>query len=62
MLLCAAAGLGWLGWAGLAGLGWAGPVTPSSEQQTGPRGWGNSERGGELGSADSVTAQMSPVI
>ena len=33
-----------LGWAGLAGLGWAGPVTPSSEQQTGPRGWGNSER------------------
>ena len=57
-----------LGWTGLgwAGLDWAGPVTPSSEQQTGPRGWGNSERGGgELGSADTtdtVTAQMSPVI
>ena len=52
-----------LGWAGLdwAGLGWAGDAVIRTTNWAARLGELR-ERGGELGSADTVTAQMSPVI
>ena len=48
-----------LGW---AGLGWAGDAVIRTTNWAARLGELRERGGGELGSADSVTAQMSPVI
>ena len=60
-MLCAAVGLGWAG-LGWAGLGWAGDAVIRTTNWAARLGEFRERGGGELGSADTVTAQMSPVI
>ena len=51
-----------LGWAGWAGLGRAGDAVIRTTNWAARLGELRERGGGELGSADTVTAQMSPVI